>query len=106
MIARIWHGETPADKAVDYLSFLRRTGITDYRSTPGNLAAYILRHVDHDKAHFLTLTLWESIDAIKRFAGEEFERARYYPEDKEFLIEFEPNVRHYELFTEEQLSND
>lgn len=104
MIARIWHGKTPVNKAADYLNFLRKTGIPDYKSTTGNLGVYILRQVDRDQAHFLTLTFWESIDAIKLFAGEEFERARYYPEDKDFLLEFEPNVQHYELFTEEQLA--
>ena len=98
MIARIWHGTTELAKAKDYLELLNRTGIPDYRNTKGNLGAYVLRRIENDKAHFLTFSLWESLDAIKTFAGEGYERARYYPEDKDFLLEFEPNVQHYEVF--------
>ncbi len=70
----------------------------DYRNTKGNLGAYILRRVENERAHFVTLSFWESLDAIKSFAGEDVERARYYSQDKEFLLEFEPTVQHYELF--------
>ena len=98
MIARIWHGATDAAKADDYLEFLNQTGIPDYRNTKGNLGAYVLRRIENGKAHFLTLSFWESLDAIKTFAGEDYQRARYYPRDKEFLLEFEPTVQHYEVF--------
>ena len=95
MIARIWHGMTPASKADAYLEFLNRSGVTEYRATPGNRAVYVLRRIEGDRAHFLTLTLWDSIEAIARFAGAEIEKAKYYPEDEEFLLEFEPTVAHY-----------
>lgn len=98
MIARIWHGRTNADKADEYVGFLRKTGLTDYRNTKGNLGAYILRRIEGGEAHFLTLSFWESLDAIKAFAGEDLEKARYYSEDKDFLLEFEANVIHYDLF--------
>ena len=101
MIARIWHGTTETEKANDYLEFLNQTGIPDYRNTKGNLGAYVLRRTENDTAHFLTLSFWESLDAIKTFAGEDYELARYYPRDKEFLLEFEPTVQHYEVFEEE-----
>jgi len=98
MIARIWHGTTTAANAGAYLDYLNRTGIPDYRATQGNRGAVVLRRIEGDEAHFLTLSLWDSLEAIKQFAGEDYERARYYPEDKEFLLEFEPAVRHYEYF--------
>ncbi len=98
MFARIWHGTTEAVKANDYLEYLNKTGIPDYRNTKGNLGAYVLRRIENSKAHFLTLSFWESLDAIKAFAGEDYERARYYGQDKEFLLEFEATVQHYELF--------
>src|SRR5262245_23564710 len=98
MIARIWHGTTKREKADEYEAFLRRVAIPDYRSTKGNLSAYVLRRDADDKAHFLTLSFWESVEAIKRFAGESHEQAHYYPEDKNFLLEFEPTVQHYEAF--------
>lgn len=97
MIARIWHGVTPAGKADEYVEFLNRSGVPDYQATPGNLGVYVLRRTEGEQAHFLTLTFWESVEAIKKFAGEEYEKARYYPEDKDFLLEFEENVTHYEV---------
>lgn len=97
MIARIWHGTTPAAKADAYLAFLRERALPDYRATPGNLAAYILRHDEGTVAHFITLTHWESLEAIAAFAGSDIARAKYYPEDAGFLLEFEPTVQHYTL---------
>lgn len=98
MIARIWHGRTHASKAESYVSFLRQSGLPDYRKTEGNLGAYILRRIEGDQAHFLTVSFWKSLDAVKTFAGEDYEKAHYYPQDKEFLLEFEPTVHHYEIF--------
>lgn len=98
MIGRIWHGATEVGKADEYLEFLKKRAIPDYRNTMGNLGAYVLRRVENDRAHFLTLTFWESTEAIRRFAGEAYEKARYYPEDQNFLLEFEPTVQHYEVF--------
>jgi len=97
MIARIWHGKTPAATADDYRDFLRARALSDYQSITGNLGAHILRRSEGDEAHFITLTFWESTEAIKAFAGEDFEKAKYYSEDKNFLLEFEPKVAHYEV---------
>jgi hypothetical protein len=54
--------------------------------------------LDGDVAHFLTLTHWDSLKAIKAFAGEDISKAKYYPQDRDFLLEFEPTVEHYELY--------
>jgi heme-degrading monooxygenase HmoA len=97
MIARIWHGITPRSKADEYVEFLNKTGVKDYRATEGNLGAYVLRRIEGGQAHFLTLTFWDSVEAIKKFAGEDYEKARYYPEDKNYLLEFEEKVAHYEV---------
>lgn len=97
MIARTWHGVTDASKANEYLDYLKKTGVPEYQETEGNLGVYVLRRVDGARAHFLLLTLWESEDAIKRFAGSEMEKAKYYPEDEKFLLELEPTVTHYEV---------
>jgi heme-degrading monooxygenase HmoA len=99
MIARIWHGVTPAAKSDEYLEFLNRTGVPDYRTTEGNRAVYVLRRNEEDLAHFLTLTLWDDIEDVKRFAGLDPNKAKYYPEDEEFLLGFEPTVEHYEVVT-------
>ena len=99
MIVRIWHGVTSAAKSDEYFDYLNETGIPDYRATEGNRGVYVLRRIEDDRAHFLTVSFWESMDAIKGFAGSDPERARYYPEDEEFLLEFEPTVEHYEVLT-------
>jgi heme-degrading monooxygenase HmoA len=97
MIARIWHGVTVSAKAEEYLEYLNETGIRDYQATEGNQGVYVLRRIEAKRAHFLLLTFWESLDAIKRFAGPDFEKARYYPKDDEYLLEREPTVAHYEV---------
>src|ERR687893_246610 len=99
MIVRIWHGVTAAAKADEYLDYLRATGVPDYQATEGNRGVYVLRRIEGNRAHFLTISFWESIAAIEQFAGSDPERARYYPEDEEFLLDFEPTVEHYEIMT-------
>ena len=81
-IARLWEGSTRASDADRYLAYLRRTGLADYARTPV------------DRADFLLLTLWESEAAIRGFAGEPIERARFYPEDEAFLVRRQETARH------------
>jgi heme-degrading monooxygenase HmoA len=100
MIARIWHGRTRASRADEYLAFLEQRAIPDYQQVAGNRGVYILRRLEGDEAHFEVLTLWESFAAIAEFAGEDISRAKHYPEDNDFLLEFEPQVRHYEAYGE------
>jgi heme-degrading monooxygenase HmoA len=91
----------PAGRAEDYAQYLARTGIPDYRNTEGNRGVYVLKRIEGKRAHFLLVTLWDSYDAIKAFAGDDYQRAKYYPEDRDYLIELEPNVRHYEVVVQE-----
>jgi heme-degrading monooxygenase HmoA len=98
MTARMWHGRTKACDADTYLEYLYKSGIPGYRATPGNKGAWVLRRIEGEVAHFITLTFWESRESIKAFAGDDIEAARYYPEDEKYLLEFEPKVTHYELF--------
>lgn len=97
-ITRIWHGVTKAEHADEYLEYLINTGIADYKNTAGNLGVEILRRVDDDECHFWTVTKWDSFENIKKFASEDYEKARYYPQDAEYLLEFETNVIHCETF--------
>ena len=99
MIARTWHGMTPTAKADAYLAFLTERALPDYRRIPGNLGAWILRREEGERTHFTTLTFWESREAIAAFAGTDISLAKYYPEDRDFLLEFEPRVEHAELFS-------
>lgn len=97
MIARLWHGAVEAARADDYMRYLEKTGLPDYRATPGNRGVYALRRTEARVEHFLLVSLWESWEAIRAFAGEDLDRARYYPEDAGFLRELEPTVTHYEV---------
>jgi len=100
MIARFWRGVTSKSRADEYFEYLEKTGLKEYRSTEGNRGVYVFRRIENDHAEFLLMSLWDSYDAIKRFAGPNFEKAVYYPEDKKFLLELEPNVLHYEILTQ------
>lgn len=97
-MARMWHGVVPLAKSDAYLSLMQTVALDDYRSTPGNRAAFVLHRIVDDVAHFITLTFWESRDAIKAFAGDNIEAARYYDFDAAYLIELEPTVLHFEVF--------
>lgn len=95
MIARTWHGRVPLSKAAAYEEYLRITGLADYQGVEGNRGVYLLRRDEGEVTHFTTLTFWDSVEAIRGFAGDDYERARYYPEDDEYLLEREPFVTHY-----------
>ena len=97
MITRMWHGRVPTSKAREYRIFLNKRAIPDYRSVEGNVDVYILERTEGEVTHFITLSIWESMDAIRGFVGEDIDIAKYYEEDKDFLLEFEPNVLHYEV---------
>jgi len=97
MIARIWHGAVPLEKSEEYLEKMRSVALPDYEQTLGNRGAYCLYRADRNVAHFQMLTFWEDVDAIKRFAGEDFQQARYYDFDDDFLVEKEPFVLHFEV---------
>jgi heme-degrading monooxygenase HmoA len=93
----MWHGKVPADKAGAYHEYLKASGLKDYENTSGNRGVFLLKKEEGAVTHFYTLSLWEGLEAIKQFAGADYEKARYYDEDKDFLLEFEPLVNHFEV---------
>jgi len=97
MIARIWRGHTRAADADEYMAFLERSGLADYRATPGNEGVLALRRIENGAAEFVLISFWRDFDAIRRFAGSDPGKAHYYPEDDRFLLGKEPNVTHYEV---------
>jgi hypothetical protein len=84
-------------KADRYRDFLIARAIPDYRSVAGNLGVHVLERQQGDVTHFVTLSLWTDMTVIRVFAGDDVEAAKYYPEDRDFLLEFEPRVVHYEV---------
>lgn len=97
MIARVWRGITLTERADAYIDYLNGTGLKDYTSTPGNRGVTILRRLQGDHCEIVVMSLWDSMEAVRSFAGENPERSVYYPEDSDYLLEMEPLVRHYEV---------
>ena len=99
MIARVWHGVVPIEKADGYERYLvdADRGVRDYQRLPGNRGVTLLRRPDGDRVHFLLISLWDSRDAIAAYAGRDIEAAQYFEYDLECLIAPEPNVDHYEV---------
>ena len=102
MIARIWQGRTRKEDGDEYEAYINQTGVPGQREVPGNLASMILRREKGNEAEFLVFSLWDSWDAIRAFAGDRPEVAVYFPEDEKYLLEFEPEVRHYEVAVAER----
>lgn len=93
----MWHGRVSTSKAEAYREFLNARAIPDYQSVKGNIGVYILKQSEGKITHFITLSFWENVEVIQGFAGEDVEVAKYYEEDRDFLLEFEPKVLHYEV---------
>ena len=100
MIARLWWGRTKAEYYDAYLAYLEESGVAELHATPGNRGVMVLRRLDGDEAEFGVMSLWDSLDDVKAFAGEEVEVAHYYPGDERFLLELEPRVKHFEVARE------
>jgi len=100
MIARIWQGKTKAEHYEEYTDFMKSEAIPDYKKTEGFVKLTFLRRIEGNIAHFNLITFWENPDVMKNFAGDDYEIAKYYPEDKDYLLEFEEKVMHYDVFAE------
>jgi aminoglycoside 6'-N-acetyltransferase len=97
MIARIWTGAVRRGDGDAYAEYMRDTGVEAYLQTPGNRGAWMLRRDIDDRAEFVMFTLWESLDAVKGFAGEDHETAVFYPEDDRYLVERDETAAHFDV---------
>jgi heme-degrading monooxygenase HmoA len=97
MIARIWRGAVRREDGDAYAAYIRETGLAGYAATPGNRGAWLLRRDSGARTEFVTFTLWDSLEAIRAFAGDDVETAVYYPEDDRYLVERDLTVPHYEV---------
>lgn len=96
-IARIWHGRTLTAKADEYEKYLDASGVKTILATDGNHGVEVLRRSDGPQTDFLVISYWESIEAVKKFAGADYQKAVIMPRDREFLVSVEPEVVHYEI---------
>jgi len=97
MIARRWHGRVPAVKVEEYLRLMDQVGLPDYRSTEGNRGAWCLHRRKGEIVHVEMFTFWDDLEAIRRFAGDDLLKAKYYDFDPDFLLELEPEVTHFDV---------
>jgi heme-degrading monooxygenase HmoA len=97
MIARIWHGWTAPENADAYEEFLRTTMFPSIHRVDGFLGADLLRRDEDGQVAFITITRFDSLDAVKRFAGADHERAVIEPEARRLLSRFDERSAHYEL---------
>jgi heme-degrading monooxygenase HmoA len=99
-VVRMWSGVVRTEDRDTYLDYVERTGMDAYRRTAGNLDAWLLaREIGDGRTEITTVSRWESIQAIIGFAGADYERAVFYPEDDQYLLERDTLVRHYEQRT-------
>jgi heme-degrading monooxygenase HmoA len=92
----MWRGWVATDRAAEYVEYINRTGIAEYRRTPGNLDAQMwTRDLGDGRTEVVTLSWWESLESIKGFAGEDISRAVFYPEDEGYLLDKDSTVTHY-----------
>jgi heme-degrading monooxygenase HmoA len=97
MIMRTWRGAVRPEDAEEYLQHQGDTGVREYRETAGNLGVLVLRRPRGDLIEVTTVSLWTSMDAVKAFAGDDPERAKFYPGDEELLAEKDPHADHYDV---------
>jgi len=96
MVVRTWRGWTNSEDAEAYTAYLEETGLKEYRGTPGNEGVLLLRRMVGEEAEFLLVSTWSSMEAVQRFAGDDPERAVFYPEDEKYLTRYDVHVDHYE----------
>ena len=97
MIARIWHGWTSPEHADAYEDFLRNKMFPSIHRVPGFLGADLLRNDAADEIAFVTITRFQSLAAVKDFAGEDYERAVVEPEARRLLSRYDERSEHYEV---------
>jgi heme-degrading monooxygenase HmoA len=100
VIARVWFGRTKAEDYDPYLAYLEESGVAELERTPGNQGVMVLRRLDGEETEFAVISLWNSLDDVRAFAGDDIDTARYFPDDARYLLEFTPKLKHYEVAIE------
>jgi heme-degrading monooxygenase HmoA len=96
MISRLWHGWTKRDDADRYEELLRSEILPGIHRVAGFKGALVLRRDGKDEVEFVTLTMFDSMAAVKKFAGEDYEVAVILPEARKLLVRFDARSAHYE----------
>jgi hypothetical protein len=97
VIARVWRGATRAEDAEAYAAYIEASGVGPARKLDGARGSLVLRRVEGDRAEFETIILFDSLEHVRAFAGEELEAAVFFPEDDRYLVDRDLTVRHYDV---------
>jgi hypothetical protein len=97
VIARVWRGSTRAEDADEYAAYVEETGLRGARALPGSRGTLLLRRERDGRAEFQTILLFDSLDDVRGFAGDEIDVAVFFPEDDRYLVDRELDVGHYEV---------
>lgn len=97
MVARIWKGTVRAEDGDSFAAVILDTGFAEYAESPGNRGAWLLRRDGANSTEFLAISVWESLDAIRAFVGDDPESSKNYPEDERYLIDPPQSTSHYDV---------
>jgi heme-degrading monooxygenase HmoA len=97
MIARHWRGWTKPENADAYESLLRYTVLPHIHEIEGHRGVCLLRNDGPDESEFIVINFFDSLEAVKRFAGPDFQIAAFEPEARRLLSRIEPLAHHYEV---------
>jgi heme-degrading monooxygenase HmoA/uncharacterized protein YciI len=97
LILRMWRGNTTPQKSRDYVEHVTSKVLTALQAIDGHRGAYLLRRSVDDAVEFVVLTLWESMDAVRKFAGPKPEKAVVEPDARAALTDFDKFVAHFEV---------
>jgi heme-degrading monooxygenase HmoA len=101
MILRMWKARSTAKRASDYIQHATNKVFPKVRAIEGHRGGYLLRREAEDGVELVVLTLWESMDAVRRFAGNEPNRAVVEPDARAVLTSFDDFVTHFEVVVKE-----
>lgn len=99
MIARVWHGSTKPENADAYEAMLKPELLPGISQVAGFKGSYFLRRTVGDEVEFVTILLWESLEALEAFAGPEYERSIIPEERRKYLSKHEDRAAHYEVIS-------
>ena len=97
MIARMWRGFAFPENAEEYVKHLQMSVLPELRQIDGFQKVYLMRQDSSEGVEFIVLTLWESMDAIHKFAGEDAEVAVVAPSAQPLFREYDSTVKHFEV---------
>jgi heme-degrading monooxygenase HmoA len=97
MIARVWKGWTTHESSQGYQELLEKKVLPSLKKIEGYRGGWVLRKTNKDEVEFLVMNFFESLDAVRRFSGEDYSVPVIEHEARKFLSRFEPAATHYEI---------